>query len=73
MIVAFIPETLGTFNGLIYIALDSWLFLSTVHATIIPSSYELKPLYFTDILVNERFESPIYVTNPVHLSNTLII
>ena len=63
--VIFTSETLGLMESLIYAAVDDWVFLVTLNAYVVPNSYDLEPLYLTDIRSSlSRLEVPLYLFNP---------
>lgn len=70
--VAYISETLGLFEALMYMVVDEWIFISTFNAYVVPNVYEIYPFYVTDLNVNQSIELPLYITNP-SISDTLII
>jgi hypothetical protein len=70
--VAYISETLGLFEALMYIVLDDWVFISTFNAYVIPNTYEIYPFYVTDLNLNQSIELPLHITNPSS-TDTLII
>jgi hypothetical protein len=70
--IAYISETLGLFESIMYIALDDWIFISTFNAYVVPNVYEIYPYYVTDIIVNQSVELELHITNPSS-TDTLII
>ncbi len=68
----FSAETLGLFEGLMYVLVDEWVFVGSLQAFVVPNAYEIYPFYVTDMLVNQSVELPLFITNP-SATDTLII
>ncbi len=70
--VAYISETQGLFEALMYLLIDDLIYISTFNAFVVPNVYEIQPFYVTDINVNQSLELPLHITNPSS-TDTLII
>jgi hypothetical protein len=70
--VAYIAETLGMFEAVMYIALEDYIYISSFNAYVIPNQYDIYPFYVTDINVNHSIELALHITNPSS-TDTLII
>ena len=57
------PETLGLFEAVIFIAVEDWIFVETVNAYSIKNIYEIGPIYLTDVMVNVKVEVPLLIKN----------
>ena len=66
------PETLGLFEGLIFMAVEELIFIESVTAFIVKNSYDVAPIYLTDVMVNEKLEIPLSISNTL-LSETMVI
>ena len=70
--VALIAETLGLFEGVIHVLIDDWVYVSTLNGYVIPNEYEIAPFHVTDVLINDTFVMPLYITNP-SATDTMIV
>ena len=67
-----IAETLGLFEAVMHIFADEWIFVGTLNAYVIHNSYDISPFFVTDVLVNETFMMPLFISNP-SATDTMII
>lgn len=70
--IIYTSETVGLFETVMYIVVDEWTYVTTINAMVRPNQFDLEPIYFTDVLINEEIQLPLNFTNPL-LSTYLVV